>query len=90
VEPDIYLLELADGIKDVLINAGFPTIKSILKCTTSEISSKIGVDLFVAQIILEEAQRVSTEMTQVPAFHDSNPTVTPPVIAIDREELSLV
>jgi hypothetical protein len=45
LEPDINLLELPTGLKDILINAGFSTIKSILECTLSDISSKIGVNL---------------------------------------------
>jgi hypothetical protein len=56
VESDIHLLELADGIKDTLISSGFSTIKSVLESTTSDLSTKIGVDQYVAQIIFEEAR----------------------------------
>jgi hypothetical protein len=63
VESDIYLLQLADGVRDALINRGFSTIKSVLECTTSDLSNKIGVDQYVAQIIFEEAKRVRSEMT---------------------------
>ena len=94
LESDISLLELADGIKDTLTNAGFFTIKSILECATYDISSKIVVDLYVAlaQIILEEAKRVSTEMTKispVPVL-DTSPsddTFTAPVVAVKKEEV---
>jgi hypothetical protein len=55
-ESDIQLLELAEGVKDTLVNAGFFTIKSILECTTSNISSRLGVDQYIAQIILKEAK----------------------------------
>lgn len=58
VESDIYLLQLADGVRDAVINGGFSTIKSVLECTTSDLSNKIGVDQYVAQIIFEEAKRV--------------------------------
>jgi hypothetical protein len=58
LEPDIYLLQLAEGGRNALINGGFSTIKSILECTTDDISSKVGVDLYVAQIIFEEAVRI--------------------------------
>jgi hypothetical protein len=44
VESDTQILELADGVKDPLIKGGFSTIKSILECKTSDISSQIGVD----------------------------------------------
>jgi hypothetical protein len=59
LEPDIYLLKLAVGIRDALINGGFSTIKSILECTTSDISSRVGVDLYIAKIIFEEAKKVT-------------------------------
>ena len=72
VESDIYLLQLADGVRDTLINAGFSTIKSVLECTTSDLSNKIGVDQYVAQIIFEEAKRVTSEMTKVPHALDDN------------------
>ena len=72
MEPDIYLLQLAEGVRDTLINGGFSTIKSILEYTTDDISSKVGVDLYVAQIIFEEAKRVSTEMTKAVPVLDTS------------------
>ena len=54
---DIQLLELAIGIKDSLVRAGFLTIESILNSSTTELSNKVGVDLYIAQIILQEARR---------------------------------
>ena len=72
MEPDIYLSQLAEGVRDALINGGFSTIKSILECTTDDISSKVGVDLYVAQIIFEEAKRVSTEMTKAAPVLDTS------------------
>jgi hypothetical protein len=92
MESDIQLLELASGIKDALINAGFCTIKSIINSTTSDISSKVGVDLYVAQIIFEEARRVITEMTRSSAALDTSPAVsvsTPSVADIDMEEMNI-
>jgi hypothetical protein len=85
VESDIHLLELADGIKDNLINAGFSTIKSILEFTNSDLSSKIGVDQYVAQIILEEAKRSTTENTKVPPSLDDN-TFDEPAVAVKKED----
>ena len=58
VESDIYPLQLADGVRDAVINGGFSTIKSVLECTTSDLSNKIGVDQYVAKIIFEEEKRV--------------------------------
>jgi hypothetical protein len=85
-EPDVYLLQLADGVRDALINAGFSTIKSILECTTSDLSNKIGVDQYIAQIIFEEAKRITSEMTKVPPVIDDG-TSTAPAVAVKKEEI---
>jgi hypothetical protein len=92
MEPDIQLLELADGIKDALVNSGFLTIKSILGSTASDISHKVGVDLYIAQIIFQEAKRVATEMTKASTMPDASPAasaVSPTAVAIDKEELNI-
>ena len=57
---DIQLLELASGIKDSLVRAGFLTIKSILSSSNADLSSKVGVDLYIAQIILQAARKFGT------------------------------
>ena len=86
VEPDIHLLQLADGVRDALINAVFSTIKSILECTTSNLSNKIGVKQYIAQIIFEEAKRITSEMTKVPPVIDDS-TSTAPAVAVKKEEI---
>lgn len=58
MKSDIQRLELASGIKDSLIEAGFTTIDFICKSTTTDISEKLRIDLYVAQIIFEEAKRM--------------------------------
>jgi hypothetical protein len=58
MESDIQALELATGIKDSLTKSGFTTISIILSSTTTEISKKLGIDLYVAQIIFEEAKKI--------------------------------
>jgi hypothetical protein len=90
MESDIQLLELADGVKDALTNAGFLTIKSILGESAPGISQKVGVDLYVAQIILQEAERVSTKMAETPIVYDLNPTgdANPAAVAIDKKPTS--
>lgn len=52
-------LELAQGIKDSLEKAGFHTVDSILREAPLEISSKLGIDTYVAKIIKEAAKRGS-------------------------------
>jgi hypothetical protein len=88
---DIQLLELASGIKDALINAGFCTVKSILNSATSDISSRVRVDLYIAQIILEEAQRGITEMTRMSAVVDASAAASalaPPGTDIDLKGIN--
>ena len=95
MESEIQLLELADGIRDALLSSGFLTIKSILSNTASDISKKVGVDLYIAQIILQEAKRMSTIMAATPTnniVHDSalGDDATPTAIAIEKKEIDLL
>jgi hypothetical protein len=57
---DIQDLELAQGIKDLLVEAGIDTVDSILKEAPLDISNKLGIDRYLAQIIKEAAKK-STE-----------------------------
>ena len=78
-------MELAIGIKESLINAGFITIGSILNSTTTDISFKVGVDLYIAQIILHEARRMGASTAhQQPQLLTNTTTV-----AIDKDKLVL-
>jgi hypothetical protein len=93
MESDIQLLELADGIKDALVNTGFLTIKSILSSTASDISRRVGVDLYIAQIIFQEAKRVVIEMTKGSTILDASPAfnpITPAAVAIEKKQINLV
>jgi hypothetical protein len=53
----IHMLEIADGLKDALIHAGF-TIESILNLGPGEIASTIGIDIYVAKIIFMAAKKL--------------------------------
>ena len=90
MESDLQLLELADGVKDALKNAGFLTIKSILGESASGIAEKVGVDSYIAQIILQEAKRVSTKMAETPIVYDLDLTdnANPGAVAIDKKSTS--
>ena len=57
---NIQLLELASGIKDSLVRAGFLTIESVFALNTLDLSNNIGMDLYIAQIILQEARKLRT------------------------------
>jgi hypothetical protein len=74
---------LSDGVRDALINGGFSTIKAVLECPTSDLSNKIGVDQYVAQIIFEEAKRVRSEMTKVPPVLDDSALA----VSVKKEEI---
>ena len=59
MDPDVQDLALAQGIKDSLEEAGFDTVDSILKEAPLDISNKLGIEPYVAQIIKEEAKKAS-------------------------------
>lgn len=56
---DVQNLELAQGIKDSLEEAGFGTIDSILNEAALDLSIKLGVEPYVGQIIVEAAKRAT-------------------------------
>jgi hypothetical protein len=58
MNPAIQMMEIAPGLKDMLLNAGF-TIETILKSGPSEIAVVLGIDLYVAQIIFDTAKKTT-------------------------------
>ncbi len=60
----IHMLEIADGLKDAIIHAGF-TIESMLSTGPEEIASTIGVDLYVAKIVFTAAKKAVNTNTIV-------------------------
>ena len=58
---DVQDLALAQGIKDSLEEAGFNTVDSILKEAPLDISIKLGIEPYVAQIIMEAAKRATDQ-----------------------------
>jgi hypothetical protein len=53
---DIQALPIADGLKDVLINQGF-TIRRILQTKPNDLAAMLGIEEYVAKIILNAAER---------------------------------
>lgn len=49
-------LEIAPGLKKMLIDAGF-NVDSILHYGTDEISTILGIEIYVAKIIFDAAKR---------------------------------
>jgi hypothetical protein len=57
VDCGIHALEVADGIKDALINADL-TIERILSMGPLEVASILGIDQYVAEIIFNATLKV--------------------------------
>ena len=53
----VQLLELAPGLKDLLINGRFSTVDSIVSSRVSEIATVLRIDPYVAKIMFTEAKR---------------------------------
>jgi hypothetical protein len=51
----IYGLEIAHGIKEMLVNHGF-TLDALLKTPPAELALILGIDLYVARLIYEAAK----------------------------------
>ena len=54
----IHILEIATGLKDALISAGF-TIQSILNVGPGEVALILWIDLYVAKIIFDAAEKAA-------------------------------
>jgi hypothetical protein len=59
----VQLLELAPGLKDLLINGRFSTVDSIVSSSISEIATVLRIDPYVAKINFTEAKRFCKEKT---------------------------
>ena len=53
---DVKELEIADGLKELLIDYGF-TRRRILKLQSSDLASILGIDDYIAKIICNAAKR---------------------------------
>ena len=73
---DIHTLEIADGLKDALVHSDF-TIESILKHEPSKIASIMGIDLYVAEIIFNAAEKAVKSDGFVQQQQDNNNFVKP-------------
>ena len=59
----VQLLELAPGLKDLLINGRFSRVDSIVSSSVSEIATVLQIDPYVAKIIFTEAKKFCKEKT---------------------------
>ena len=60
MESGIHLLEIASGLKELLLSAGF-TVDSIVSEGPDAISREIGIEAYVAKIIYDEAKKMTAE-----------------------------
>jgi hypothetical protein len=64
MESGIQLLEIASGLKESLLRAGF-TVDSIISKGPNAVSTALGIELYVAKIIYDEAKKITTESSLV-------------------------
>ncbi|MGB6531956.1 MAG: hypothetical protein WBF33_27940 [Candidatus Nitrosopolaris sp.] len=60
MESGIQLLEIASGLKELLLSAGF-TVESIISEGPDAISRELGIEPYVAKIIYDEAKKITAE-----------------------------
>lgn len=60
MDPSIQLLEIAPGLKNLLMEAGL-SIQSILNAGPSEVASLLGIESYVAKIIFDAAKKIVQE-----------------------------
>ena len=78
MDPSIQLLEIAPGLKDSLVNAGF-TIESIVNAGPNKIALALGIESYVAKIIFDAAKKTVEENTLL-----GQPTTTTGAAAIRK------
>jgi hypothetical protein len=55
-EVSVEQLEIASGLKELLQNSGYYTVKSITKPSEQEFADSLGIDLHIAKIIVDAAK----------------------------------
>jgi hypothetical protein len=60
MESGIQLLEIASGLKELLLSAGF-TVDSFVSEGPDAISRDLGIEPYVAKIIYDEAKKIAAE-----------------------------
>lgn len=59
-EVSVEQLQIADGLKDLLQNYGYDTIQSVTQSSEQEIAKILGIEDYIAKIILDEAKTLSS------------------------------
>jgi hypothetical protein len=63
--PGIQMLEVAIGIKDSLIAAGFTSLESLLRSSPAEIAAILGIELYVAKLIIDAAKSAAGQGSEI-------------------------
>jgi len=63
--PGIQMLEVAIGIKDSLIAAGFTSLESLLRSSPAEIADILGIELYVAKLIIDAAKSAAGQGSEI-------------------------
>ncbi len=63
VNDRVQVLDIAEGLKQLLTNAGF-TIELIVRLDYQDISEMLNIDPYVGKLIVEAAQNVMQERNQ--------------------------
>jgi hypothetical protein len=61
MSPSIQMLEVAIGIKDSLMAAGFTSLDSLLRSSPTDIAAILGVELYVAKLIIDAARSAAAQ-----------------------------
>ena len=64
MESGIQLFEIASGLKELLLKAGF-TVESISSEGPDAVSNALGIEPYVAKIIYDEAKKIIAESSVV-------------------------
>ena len=58
-------MEIADGLKELLISTGF-TVKSLLNTSASEFAKILGIDEYVGKILSDAVNKAIKTLTSIP------------------------
>jgi predicted lipoprotein len=70
-EASVQQLEIATGLKELLQNSGFFTVKSILNSSADDIAKALRIEAHVAKIIVDEAGRLLA-LTEIAVYNNDN------------------
>ena len=64
ISPGIQMLEVAIGIKDSLMAAGFTSLDSLLRSSPADIAAILGIELYVAKLIIDAAKSAAGQNSE--------------------------